>query len=157
MADYSTVLEITEQFLATLPIYPCLCVVHPDIQQLQSVGKVLVNRYGWGQIAVNTRLSQMLLDVAPRRRPAIAPKVFGDILQAFAPGPVLCQEIELLFEPTLKLDPLRLFRDQSRHTTTAVLWPGSYVDGILTYAVPEHAHYQTWVRPELCDYCIISL
>lgn len=150
-------MEITEHFLANLPYYPCLCIAHPDIQQLQSVGQFLVDQYSWQQIALSTQLSQVLLDVAPRRRPTIAPRAFADMLQGLTPGPVLCREIDLLFEPTLKLDPLRLFRDQSRYTITAVLWPGSYVDGILAYAVPEHAHYQTWVRPELCDYCIISL
>ena len=157
MVEYTPIFEKTDQFLALPPLYPCLIIAHPEIEQLYTVGQLLAKTYTWPTIAAGGRLSQDLLNVAPRRRPAMASRLFADLLQKYAPGPVLCQEIDLLFEPTLKLDPLRLFREQSRHTTTAVLWPGSYINGILTYAVPEHAHYQTWVQPELCDYCLIAL
>jgi hypothetical protein len=68
-------------------------------------------------------------------------------LGEMAPGPVLCTEVDLLFEPSLKLDPLRLVRDASKRTRLIVAWPGSYVDDVLAYAVPEHHHYRTWHKP----------
>ena len=64
-------------------------------------------------------------------------------------GPVLCTNIDWLFEPTLKLDPLRLMRDVSRGTRLVVTWPGSYVDDVLAYAVPDHSYYRTWRKPEV--------
>ena len=70
-------------------------------------------------------------------------------LRDISPGPVLCTNIDLLFEPTLKLDPLRLMRDVSRVTRLVVAWPGSYVDNVLAYAVPDHSHYRTWRKPEV--------
>jgi hypothetical protein len=64
-----------------------------------------------------------------------------------SPGPVLCTEIDLLFEPSLELDPLPLLVDISRATRLVIAWPGSYVGGVLAYAAPEHAHYRTWRQP----------
>lgn len=157
MTDYAALLEKVEQFLAHPPVHPCLLLIHPDVPQLELAGQYLVEKYGWAQIAVAPRLSQALLEASPRRRPALAPRAFAGIVQAHAPGPVLCRQIDLLFQPELQLDPLRLFRDQSRHTILVALWPGSYAQNLLTYAVPAHAHYQTWHQPELCDYCLISL
>ena len=68
-------------------------------------------------------------------------------LGQMAPGPVSCTDIDLLFEPTLELDPLGLLRDVSRVTRLVVAWPGSYADDVLAYAVPDHSHYRTWRKP----------
>lgn len=64
-------------------------------------------------------------------------------------GPVLCTDTDLLFEPALGLDPLALLRQASRMTRLVVTWPGTYRDGILTYAVPRHGHYRAWQRPDV--------
>jgi hypothetical protein len=66
-----------------------------------------------------------------------------------ASGSVLYTDIDLLFEPTLELDPLRLMRDVSRQTRLVVTWPGSYLDNVLSYAVPGHDHYRIWRRSEV--------
>ncbi|MCP4537842.1 MAG: BREX-3 system P-loop-containing protein BrxF [Chloroflexi bacterium] len=68
-------------------------------------------------------------------------------LSEMAPGPVLCTETDLLFEPTLKLDPLRLMRDASKVIRLVVAWSGSYTEDVLAYAVPKHGHYRTWRNP----------
>jgi len=65
-----------------------------------------------------------------------------------APGPVVCTDIDLLFHPSLNLDPLGLFRQISRHTNLIVLWPGTYQGNVLSYAVPEHQHYRSWKNLE---------
>ena len=70
-------------------------------------------------------------------------------IYAAAPGPLLLTEIDLLFEPTLHLDVLALLRQASRTTSLVVTWPGSYANGILAYAVPQHGHYCTWHKPEV--------
>jgi hypothetical protein len=66
-----------------------------------------------------------------------------------SPGPVLCTDIDLLFEPSLSLNPLRLFKDAGRITRLIVAWPGTYRDDVLSYAVPDHAHYRTWRNPKI--------
>ena len=73
----------------------------------------------------------------------------GGRLGEEAPGPVLCTEIDLLFEPSLGLDPLALFRQVSRETALVVAWPGGWDGGGLTYATPEYGHYRAWERPNV--------
>jgi len=70
-------------------------------------------------------------------------------LGELSPGPVLCTEIDLLFDPALELDPLRLLCDVGRVARLVVTWPGSYLHGVLSYAVPDHSHYRTWRNPEV--------
>ena len=63
-------------------------------------------------------------------------------------GSVICTNIDLLFHPSLKLDPLAVFRLISRHTKLIVLWPGEHKNGVLSYAVPEHKHHRFWKNLE---------
>ncbi len=71
-----------------------------------------------------------------------------DRLREKAPGPIVCHDIDLLFHPSLKIDPLALFRKVGRFTKLIVLWPGEYKDGVLSYAQPEHHHYRFWKNLE---------
>lgn len=157
MNKYETLTNTIDRFLESPPYYRCLLLVHLEITYLKLVGQQVTKQYSWPMLFINHLLSQHLLNVAPRRRPLMAPKAFSQIIRENQPGPLVCNEIDLLFEPTLALDPLRLLREASRHATLVVLWPGTYTGDTLAYAVPEHANYQTWVQPDLCDYCIIAL
>lgn len=94
-------------------------------------------------------LANALLSVPPRERPMEARRVLERTLREASPGPLLCTDIDFLFEPALSLAPLSLFRNASRATTIIVAWPGIFADGVLTYAVPEHAHYRTWRNPDV--------
>lgn len=96
-----------------------------------------------------------LLPLLPRERQRSVPRLLSAAIRtASPPGPLLVTQIDLLFEPSLGLDPLALLRSASRQRTLMVAWPGSYESGVLAYAVPEHSHYRTWPKPDLCDYCV---
>jgi hypothetical protein len=109
----------------------------------------LQTAYGWSRFSVGQVLSAALLSIPPEDRPRAAEGCITDSLRALTPGPVLCTEIDLLFEPTLHLDPLMLYRRIARLMALIVLWPGQYARGVLAYAEPGHAHYRTWRRPEV--------
>ncbi|MBC8449569.1 MAG: BREX-3 system P-loop-containing protein BrxF [Chloroflexi bacterium] len=136
-------------FLTTSDYHPCLLLVHPEVSRLERATEELASEYGWPQLRVGRELSAALLSQPPAGRSRLARQWMETRLRALAPGPVLCTEIDLLFEPTLHLDPLRLLRQASRITRLAVAWPGSTSDDVLTYAVPEHSHYRTWRKPEV--------
>jgi hypothetical protein len=146
-----------EYFLATPPYYPCLLLVHHEIKRLQTARQQMSSQYGWPDFSVGTLLSQPLLSATPRYRPGLARRTFMDLAQTYRPGPVLCADIDLLFEPTLSLDPLRLLRETSRQVSLVVLWPGTFKNSVLAYATTDHAHYRTWPQTDLCVYCIIAL
>ena len=126
----------------------CLLLVHPEIGTLEKAAAELEEAYGLPRLHVGGQLAAALLSEPPSQRPRLAQRWMEDRLSQMAPGPVLCTEIDLLFHPDLKLDPLVLLRHASRVTRVVATWPGSYVDDVLSYAVPEHAHYRVFRQPE---------
>src|SRR5438309_1708519 len=52
-----------------------------------------------------------------------------------APG-VLLDNIEILFEPSLRQDPLRCLQAAARNRSVVTAWGGMVADGWLTYAAP---------------------
>ena len=146
-----------DQFLTQSLLRPCLLLAIPDIQTLQGTAEEIFNHYQWPTLDLARGVSEHLLYVSPTHRPRKTPGVVSGELQALTDGPVLCVNIDLLFDPSLTLDPLHLLREQSRHRLLLVAWPGSYSDGILSYAKPTHSHYRSWEEPAFRDDCIITL
>ena len=128
--------------------HTCLLLVHPEVRRLEDAAAELPSAYGWPRLSVGRELSGELLSETVQRRPRKARRWMKARLGEMAPGPVLCADIDLLFESRLELDPLSLLCDVSRVTRLVVTWPGSHVDGVLAYATPGHSHYCTWRRPE---------
>ena len=134
--------------------FPCLLLVHEEIGQLQRVAQQVVAEVATAPLDIGLLLSEALLSVPEQRRASRVQTVLMAALLARQPGPVLCTEIDLLFEPQLAQDPLWLLRSCSHRTPLIVLWPGSFRDNILAYGVQTHFHYRTWPRPEVQDGCI---
>ena len=128
---------------------PCFLFVSPEIRRLEDAAHQLLSTYAWPHLSLGQELSAALLTEAPQRRPYEAQHWLKARLGEFSPGPALCTEIDLLFEPTLELDPLRLLCDVGRITRLVVAWPGIYQHDVLAYAVPDHSHYRTWRRPQV--------
>ena len=148
-----------DQFLAAQAFYPCCLLIHPDISVLEHAKTRVVTQRAWPVVSCATVLSEALLDVSAAQRSRAVPSVLRNAVQQQRSGPVLLAEIDVLFEPSLSLDPLRLLRDISRTTPLVVLWPGSHINGVLAYATadPPHAHYRAWTETGLCAHCIVVL
>jgi hypothetical protein len=99
---------------------------------------------GWAEIAIGRNLSAALLNIPVNQRPRHARQWVHEQLTTLAPGPVVLTGIDLLFEPSLELDPLALLRQLSRLAPIVAAWPGSFNTRGLAYGTPEHAHYRTW-------------
>jgi len=138
-----------QDFLNSTPYYPCLLLVHPRIERLHTVADELLGAYDWPRLSIGWELSETLLPIELKRRPPKAARWLEDRLNDFKPGPLLCTDIDLLFEPSLILNPLTLLQSASRITRLVALWPGTHQNGVLAYAIPEHAHYRTWRNPQL--------
>ncbi len=144
-------------FLAGDLYFPCVLLVHPTIATLQTAQQYLSSQQQWPTVSVGGFLSVSLSEVPFRFWQRMAQRSFHDEMLRQAPGPAICADIDLLFEPSLGLDPLKLLRDASRKTPMVVMWPGQYEDNWLSYAVPEHTHHRTWRQTDLCNQCIIPL
>ncbi|MFP4394619.1 MAG: BREX-3 system P-loop-containing protein BrxF [Anaerolineales bacterium] len=127
----------------------CLLVVERECARLRDVAPTLQAYCEGETLHVGSNLSAVLLPIAPQQRPRHAERWLIKTVRQHAPSPILCADIPLLFEPSLRLDPLRLFRTLGKLTPLMVLWPGAYENDILAYAVPEHTHYRTWRHPQI--------
>jgi len=131
-----------------------IIVLNPNIQAIDFDIKDLVNQLGSGYINLGLELSQMLLDLTERQRALKLPQLVDQIINRFDGNSVLLDHIEILFEPELRQDPLRLLQGLSRNKIIIVMWNGLITKGYLTYAVPEHPEYR---RYPIGDLNIISL
>ncbi|MCL4834877.1 MAG: BREX-3 system P-loop-containing protein BrxF [Caldilineaceae bacterium] len=144
-----------DNLLSNPPYYPCLLFAYREPAVLYARANALQAQYSWPILALGEKLTPGLLPMLPRERQRAAPRLLVEAIRtASPPGPLLVTQIDLLFEPSLGLDPLGLLRSASRQRTLIVAWPGSYESGVLAYAVPEHSHYRIWAKPDLCEYCV---
>jgi ABC-type uncharacterized transport system ATPase component len=96
---------------------------------------------------VNLELSRCLLELTEQQRPLHVQQVLRDLLAQANREVVLLDNIELLFDVSLKQDPFRLLQGLSRARTLAVAWPGTLHSGRLLYASPGHPEYKEY-QPE---------
>jgi len=107
---------------------------------LQAVGK----RTGAPMVNVNLELSRRLLDLTERQRALQIPQLLNLIVEQAGSDIVLLDNIEILFDVSLKQDPLRLLQSLSRNRTIVAAWNGAITKGMMTYAVPEHPEYRKY-------------
>ncbi len=140
-------------------------------------------------INVNLELSRRMLDLTERQRALQLPRLLAEIVGASAAdlpaqqskaalqaGVVLLDNIELLFDLSLKQDPLRLLEGLSRNKTVVAAWSGEIraedrglrVESIisdnstpitqssslyLVYATPDHPEYK---RYPVRDFLVVN-
>jgi len=149
MSDVNLVGAV-QRMLSTAGYERCVLLVDTDIAKLAQAADLLCEGLGCAQLSVGAALSAALLNVGAARRAQVAERWLGEQLAAAGGGPVICSEIDLLFEPSLNLDPLVLFRRGARQTQLVVCWPGTFGDETLCYAVPAHTHYRcSWRQPDV--------
>ncbi|MEJ5241099.1 MAG: BREX-3 system P-loop-containing protein BrxF [Anaerolineales bacterium] len=117
-------------------------VVSEKVHALESIGMELVRQSGWPLFHLGRNISQKMVE----QQLPCTPELIQDSLLSLTrtSSAVVVTEIDLLFEPIFHLDPLQIFYKISRYVPLVVFWPGRYQHAILTYAVPEHAHYREW-------------
>ena len=115
---------------------------------LQDVGA----RTGAELLNLNLELSRRMLDLTERQRALQLPRVLEEVVGRDEPL-VLLDNIEILFDVTLRQDPLRLLQGVSRNRTVVTAWNGTLEGEYLTYATPEHPEYRRYPRRELVVVC----
>ena len=101
-------------------------------------------RTGGRLINVNLELSRCMLDVTDKQRALQAGRLLGAIVEEADTDTVLLDNTEMLFDPALQQDPLRLLQTVSRERTVVVAWNGKVDDGRLVYAEPGHPEYRQY-------------
>lgn len=109
-------------------------------------------RTGAELLNLNLELSRQMLDLTERQRALQLPRALEEVVGKEEPL-VLLDNIEILFDVTLKQDPLRLLQGVSRNRTVVAAWSGTLEGEYLTYATPEHPEYRRYPRRELVVVC----
>ena len=108
---------------------------------------------GSNYINVNLALSQCMLELTQRQRQLQVSRLLRDIIRAAHDQTVLLDNIEILFDVSLKLDPLRCLQDVARDRTVVAAWNGTVTAGHLTYATPDHPEYRRYALEDLVIVC----
>jgi hypothetical protein len=90
-----------------------------------------------------------LLDLTERQRSLHVPRLLSEIVGRGGDQVVLLDNIELLFDVSLKQDPLRLLQGISRNRTVVAAWNGMVADRFLIYARPGHPEYRRYPIDDL--------
>ena len=109
-----------------------------------------------GIINVNLELSQRMLEMTRNQRARHAERLLREIISETSGDIVLLDNLEILFDPELELEPLRLLQLSSRNRTLVVSWNGSFDDDTLTYAEPGHPEFQQVKHPDALVFCLTT-
>jgi Cdc6-like AAA superfamily ATPase len=99
----------------------------------QKIGCLVVN--------VNLELSKKMLELTRMQRSRQVERLLKEVVAAAAGDVVLLDNLEILFDTALEVEPLRLLQVSSRNRTIVASWNGSFRDGTLTYAEPGHPEF----------------
>ena len=120
--------------------------------------KEVQERIGAPLINVNLELSRLMLDLTERQRALQLPRLLREIINDAEDEIVLFDNMEILFDVSLKQDPLRLLQGLSRNKTVVAAWNGSIDGDHMIYAVPDHPEYRRYmVRDFLVIYPAVVL
>lgn len=101
----------------------------------------------WPMINLNLHLSERLLELTKRQRAISVSRLVDEIVRSDGGDTVALDNVELLFDPELAVDPLRLLQGLARDRTLVVVWPGSFDGTNLTYARPGHPESRRYGQP----------
>ncbi len=97
---------------------------------------------------LGSALGARLLPLSRRQRALQAQALLEALVEETGSDPVFLDNLEILFDPALQQDVLRLLQGLSRNRTVVAAWPGNYHDGTLSYAEPGHPEYARHSEPE---------
>jgi len=100
-------------------------------------------------ISMGVELSRRLLDLTERQRVLQLPRLLEEIVLEKGPEPTIFDNTEILFNPVLKQDPLRLLQSLSRNRTIVASWLGTVAGTQLTYGTPEHPEFRRYATEGL--------
>ncbi|HZU11441.1 MAG TPA: BREX-3 system P-loop-containing protein BrxF [Chloroflexota bacterium] len=123
--------------------YRLVLVVGPSGAGKTGILRELAGETGAPFVNVNLELAGALEGLTGEERALRAPQILDDLLPAGAPL-VLLDNLEMLFYPDLRLDPMAALKRLARHRTVVAAWTGHRTGERLSYASPGHREYRTY-------------
>ena len=118
---------------------------------LHALGK---NR-GATPLNIGSALGSRLAAIPQKQRPLQTNTILRELADQHAVGDLLLLDnIELLFDRTLQLDPLDLLKRHAHARRVVAVWPGELRDGRLIYAEMGHPEHQDYGLEGLVPFAI---
>jgi len=95
----------------------------------------------WPVVNVGKDVSGRLLSLTVRQRRLKAEEVVADAVDATGRRELCLDNTEVLFDPSLALNPVNLLLNLSRNRVLVTAWNGRLENGFLVYAYPEHPEH----------------
>ncbi|WP_180049759.1 BREX-3 system P-loop-containing protein BrxF [Acinetobacter sp. YH12105] len=106
-------------------------------------------------INIGQQLSERLLLLPEQNRGVYASDLFSEIIQSHESELIGLRRLEILFDKSLAIDPLKLLLQNSRDKTIVAVWPGYFDRKVgLTYAQPSHPEYKFYRYQDIKDLII---
>jgi dephospho-CoA kinase len=105
--------------------------------------QAMASELGAEVINLNLALSQQLLELITKQRSLHVSEILDQIIK-INQQIVFLDNIEILFDKSLKQDPLRLLQTISRNRSVVASWNGAIKSGNLIYAEPSHPEYRIY-------------
>lgn len=100
-------------------------------------------------VNVNLELSRRMLELTTRQRVLQLPRLLSEVVNAPQGEVVLLDNIEVLFDVSLRQDPLRILKGLSRNKTVVTSWSGYIEATHIVYATPGHPEYKRYAFRDL--------
>lgn len=98
---------------------------------------------------VNLELSKHMLELTTKQRAIHAAELLREIVDGSDSVVTVLDNLEILFDQSLHLDPLRILKELARQHTVIASWNGCIGNHGLTYGEPEHPEYRSYPATEL--------
>lgn len=117
--------------------------------------QVLGKSRGATPLNIGSALGSRLAAIPQKQRPLQTNTILRELADQHAVGDLLLLDnIELLFDRTLQLDPLDLLKRHAHARRVVAVWPGELRDGRLIYAEMGHPEHQDYGLEGLVPFAI---
>ncbi len=134
--------------------YQLILIVGPSGSGKTSLLRKLEDHLSGNVINLALELSYKLLNLSARQRISQLSTFLKEVTDNFPVNPLLLDNTEILFDPSLKHDPLVLLQKLARNRKIVASWNGVVKKGWLIHAEPWHAEYR---RYQVSEVVIINL
>jgi len=110
--------------------------------------QAVAQQHGYPFVNVNLEMSRRLLELTRSQRSRQVERLFKEVIASVHGDVVLLDNLEVLFDPALEVEPLRLLQVSSRNRTVVASWNGTWKDGTLIYAEPGHPEFVQFKQTE---------
>lgn len=131
---------------ATELYYRLILVVAPAGAGKTIALQVVRDRIDAPLVNVNLELSRRMLELTERQRALQLRRLLSEMVDAIQADVILLDNIEVLFDISLKQDPLSLLQALSRNRTVVATWSGSADHQYLVYAKPDHPEFRRYPK-----------